>query len=65
MTIPGGVTEGGVEDSTPFESPQPVKNSSSQQGICRSILLTELYMYFTAQSQVHACAREFNKSGNC
>jgi hypothetical protein len=34
-TIAGGVTEGGVEDSTPFESAQPVTNSSSKQGICR------------------------------
>jgi hypothetical protein len=31
-TIAGGVTEGGVEDSTPFESAQPVTNSSSKQG---------------------------------
>ncbi|CAI8021834.1 hypothetical protein GBAR_LOCUS12879 [Geodia barretti] len=31
-TIAGGVTEGGVEDLTPFKSAQPVKSSSSQQG---------------------------------
>ena len=53
MAIPGGVAEGGVQDSTIFESAQQ-ESSSSQQGICRNILLPEFYVFHCTKKFVGA-----------